>query len=410
MTNLTYQGITNNIMSSVGSSPTYFDYSPFGPLAQDSVKDGSAPAAFLLKDLHGDVIGTSNASGVASSSWVSYSPWGEIVGSSVGGTSPTQPYTLGFQGQLSDPTTGFTKTATRFYDPSMGTFTAQDSLFGNAIDPNTLNQYAYGNDSPVDYTDPSGMHGSGRANACDVECHNDVLQQGGCDSACQTGTDTGTVTGSADGATPQGPPQSVVDALYANPPDISWGLAQHLIARYGAAAADPAIREWLASLLFDPPTGLPCPGQTPCSLWAQHVLLCDMGSTGRKIVGYWNSANSGGSYLDNPSVGTVCSLAVPGCGDWMKHHNLVRAATMGVGETLSGWGASAACAATGVGAIVAGACSIDGSHAFDWSVSFVAEHFGHTDVSGPEEPPSMNAMPCNWIESGGYLHCQGYGP
>ena len=74
---------------------------------------------------------------------------------------------LGFQGQPTDPSTGFTQTASRLYDPMMGSFTSRDSLFGASSDPMSLNQYAYGGDSPVGMSDPSGAvhtvqdHGNG---------------------------------------------------------------------------------------------------------------------------------------------------------------------------------------------------------------------------------------------------------
>jgi len=45
---------------------------------------------------------------------------------------------------------------TRLYDPNQGRFTTKDSEFGGSDDPNTINQYTYAADSPLQYTDPTG--------------------------------------------------------------------------------------------------------------------------------------------------------------------------------------------------------------------------------------------------------------
>ncbi len=147
--NLYYQGASNNVAKeTAGSTATTFAYTAYGPLAQSS-----GTPAYFVKDPHGDVtaLATPGSSSVVLSGQTSYSPWGEVV------TGSTSASILGFQGQVTDAGTGFVKTSTRFYDPSQGRFTAQDSLFGSAIDPMSLNQYAYGNDSPVLFGDLSGM-------------------------------------------------------------------------------------------------------------------------------------------------------------------------------------------------------------------------------------------------------------
>ncbi len=146
---LYYQGSSNNVAKeTAGSATTTMAYTPYGPLAQSS-----GTPAYFVKDPHGDVtaLATPGSSSVALSGQTGYSPWGEVV------TGSTSASILGFQGQVTDAGTGFVKTATRFYDPSQGRFTAQDSLFGSAVDPMSMNQYAYANDSPVLFGDLSGM-------------------------------------------------------------------------------------------------------------------------------------------------------------------------------------------------------------------------------------------------------------
>ncbi len=44
----------------------------------------------------------------------------------------------------------------RYYDPAIGRFTQPDTIVPNPADPQSLNRYAYVNNNPVRYTDPSG--------------------------------------------------------------------------------------------------------------------------------------------------------------------------------------------------------------------------------------------------------------
>lgn len=57
----------------------------------------------------------------------------------------------------------------RYYDPGDGRFLSQDSFLGDYNDPGTLNRYAYADNNPVLYVDPSGhvsvcMAGAGTIN------------------------------------------------------------------------------------------------------------------------------------------------------------------------------------------------------------------------------------------------------
>jgi RHS repeat-associated protein len=125
---------------------TNYAGTPFGPLAQSD----AAGTRFDITDLHGDLVGTVDASGAIAGSKL-YSPWGEPQGSSGQGS------TLGFQGQPTDADTGFVKTDTRLYDATQGRFTTQDSLFGDTQSPSSMNQFGYGEGNPVTMSDPSGM-------------------------------------------------------------------------------------------------------------------------------------------------------------------------------------------------------------------------------------------------------------
>ena len=45
----------------------------------------------------------------------------------------------------------------RFYDPAIGRFISPDPMMVNPANPITFNRYAYANDNPYRYTDPTGM-------------------------------------------------------------------------------------------------------------------------------------------------------------------------------------------------------------------------------------------------------------
>jgi RHS repeat-associated protein len=129
----------------VGSTNTKYAYSAGRPLSQQT---GANPSYFL-EDLHGDVTGSAYT-GANPISETLYKPWGQTTNSSSG-----LPL-LGFQGQLTDPTTGLTVTDSRLYDPNMGRFDSQDSVTGGYSDPSSYNQYTYGEDSPVGNSDLAG--------------------------------------------------------------------------------------------------------------------------------------------------------------------------------------------------------------------------------------------------------------
>jgi len=61
-----------------------------------------------------------------------------------------------YTGKPYDSATGLYYFGARFYDPTTGRFTIQDSITGVQEDPMSLNRYIYGRDNPERYTDPNG--------------------------------------------------------------------------------------------------------------------------------------------------------------------------------------------------------------------------------------------------------------
>ncbi|MFE9559292.1 RHS repeat-associated core domain-containing protein [Streptomyces sp. NPDC006703] len=90
-------------------------------------------------------------------------------GQSRNSTTPTGswPGDKGFVGGTVDADTGLTNLGAREYDPNLGRFLSVDPLF-EPSDPQSINGYAYADNTPVDATDPTGL------SACDFNpeiCH-----------------------------------------------------------------------------------------------------------------------------------------------------------------------------------------------------------------------------------------------
>jgi RHS repeat-associated protein len=180
-TSYTYQGTGEDAAKiQVGvSTPVYYDFTASGPLAQRTGTD-SASLRYYLRDLHGDVVAAAATSGTNRvKGSILYSPWGQ-AGARTGemSTSPTQGY-LGFQGDLTDSSTGHVDMLTRYYEPTLGRFTRRDVLFGDMTEPASLNQLVYAQDAPVTYWDPTGMHVAASASGggtCIRACEADAQQ------------------------------------------------------------------------------------------------------------------------------------------------------------------------------------------------------------------------------------------
>lgn len=121
-------------------------YTPSGPLVQKT----GANVRVQIPDLHEDVVGLADLSGSVVGTRA-YSPWGEPRATS------GEEGLLGFQGGLTEPSTGLVEMGSRLYHPALGRFTSRDVLFGDSERPTSLNQYVYGWDNPISLIDPDGM-------------------------------------------------------------------------------------------------------------------------------------------------------------------------------------------------------------------------------------------------------------
>jgi RHS repeat-associated protein len=99
---------------------------------------------------HGDVAWLMGPTGTVTDSRV-WTPFGETAGAT-GTTNPT----VGFQGDITDATTGNIWMGARWYQPSTDNFTARDTVFGTLDTPVSLNRYTYANNDPIEFFDPDG--------------------------------------------------------------------------------------------------------------------------------------------------------------------------------------------------------------------------------------------------------------
>ncbi|MBC8093278.1 MAG: RHS repeat-associated core domain-containing protein, partial [Pseudonocardia sp.] len=98
------------------------------------------------------------------------------------GTPATWPGQRGFLGAPTDPLLGLTHLGAREYDPSLGQFLSVDPLI-DVQNPQQMHGYSYASNSPVTYSDPSGL--------IMEECHSLVNCYGyspttGCPHGCGT--------------------------------------------------------------------------------------------------------------------------------------------------------------------------------------------------------------------------------
>ena len=99
---------------------------------------------YMHADRFGSIMSLTNNSGTVTNRYA-YSPWGES--NSLSGT------TFGFTGQRYDEETGLYYFKNRYYSPTLGRFLQPDPL----LYEDDLNLYAYVSNSPLNYTDPTGL-------------------------------------------------------------------------------------------------------------------------------------------------------------------------------------------------------------------------------------------------------------
>ncbi|MBW7476087.1 hypothetical protein K0T92_15180 [Paenibacillus oenotherae] len=111
---------------------------------------GDNGTVYYLHNGHGDVVETRQGDGSLINSY-KYDAFGVEIDSD---TADTNPFRYG--GQYFDEETDTYYLRARNYQPGIGRFTTEDTYKGQIADPLTLNLYAYAQNNPLMYHDPTG--------------------------------------------------------------------------------------------------------------------------------------------------------------------------------------------------------------------------------------------------------------
>ncbi len=118
-------------------------------------RDATTPTPnvyFYYTDQVGSTTAISTAAGV-SCYQATFTPYGQEMA-----TQTTCSTNYKFTGYERDAETGFDYAFARYYNSSLGRFMSPDPLAGDVSDPQTLNRYAYVENSPANFNDPTGMN------------------------------------------------------------------------------------------------------------------------------------------------------------------------------------------------------------------------------------------------------------
>jgi RHS repeat-associated protein len=133
-------------------------YSAIDAIGNRLTTGTSEGIAYLLPDLHGNVVATmTGGSTPAFSAAYRYDAYGVTCDSYAPSGSIASPWR--YQGRIlesADGTADLYDFSARSYDPSLGAFTSFDSVTGSAQNPLTLNRYLYANANPATLVDPDG--------------------------------------------------------------------------------------------------------------------------------------------------------------------------------------------------------------------------------------------------------------
>lgn len=115
-------------------------------IAERELSASSNTTRYQHTDVLGSVVGESDSAAALTRSV--YQPFGERLGGQKSG--------VGFTGHLEDPDVGLTYMQARYYDPVIGRFYSNDPIGFSTDSPMTFNRYAYANNNPYKFIDPSG--------------------------------------------------------------------------------------------------------------------------------------------------------------------------------------------------------------------------------------------------------------
>jgi RHS repeat-associated protein len=120
----------------------------------------SATVTYVYTDPQGTPLAEADASGTITATF-DYKPYGsQALGSPKAGP--------GYTGHVNDPDTGFVYMQARYYDPLQGRFLSVDPLASTAGNTSDFNRYAYAQDNPIHFTDPTGKSCFLNGGGCEI--------------------------------------------------------------------------------------------------------------------------------------------------------------------------------------------------------------------------------------------------
>ena len=144
----TTTAFVGNILEWTGSATTMKKYY-YASGQRVAMRQGSSTLYHLLTDHLGSTAITATSAGGFYTE-LRYYPWGGTRYSS--GTTPTS---FRYTGQR-EAEVGLYYYGARYYDPSLGRFVQADSIIPNPRHPLSFDRFAYVQNNPIKYTDPSG--------------------------------------------------------------------------------------------------------------------------------------------------------------------------------------------------------------------------------------------------------------
>jgi len=163
-----YDGDGRRVKKTEAGGTTIFVYDAFGRLAaeySDLAPTEPSGACFLTADHLGSTRVITDAAGAVRKRY-DYLPFGEEIGSSVGGRSSVTGYSAvdatrqRFSGKERDAESGLDYFGARYFSGAQGRFTTPDPLLnsGRPWLPQSWNRYAYTLNNPLRYIDPTGLY------------------------------------------------------------------------------------------------------------------------------------------------------------------------------------------------------------------------------------------------------------
>lgn len=161
-TSYAYNGDGLRVSKTVGGTTTHFvwnesepvpgllaageTYYVYGPNEEPIEQISGSTASFLHQDQQGSTRLLTDPSGAVIGRY-NYDAWGNVISHTGEATT-----SLRYDGQYTDPESGYQYLRARYYDPTTGQFLTRDPVFAL-----TLSEYGYASDQPTDLADPLGL-------------------------------------------------------------------------------------------------------------------------------------------------------------------------------------------------------------------------------------------------------------